>query len=139
MNSVNLIGNLTADIKLETSSNQTHYARFSLAVRRDAEHTDFINCVAFGKTAEMLSSQVKGSKIGISGSWQTGSYQNQQGQKVYTNDCSVYRVFFLTPKASDNSNANNTQYQTQSTNTKQSDPFVNNGQAIDISDNDLPF
>lgn len=138
MNSVNLIGNLTADIKLETSSNQTHYARFSLAVRRDANHTDFINCVAFGKTAEMLSDQLKGSKIGVSGSWQTGSYQNQQGQKVYTNDCSVYRVYFLSPLNKD-ADTRNTAPSSATPANNYVDPFVNNGQAIDISDNDLPF
>lgn len=138
MNSVNLIGNLTADIKLETSSSQTHYTRFSLAVRRDAEHTDFINCVAFGKTAEMLSSQVKGAKIGISGSWQTGSYQNQQGQKVYTNDCSVYRIYFLSP-LNKGADTRNTIPSSSSQMNNHADPFANNGQQIDIPDDDLPF
>jgi single-strand DNA-binding protein len=99
MNKVILIGRLTKEPAMNTTSNTT-VCKFNIAVdkayKKDGEPTaDFISCVAFGKTAEFISKYFyKGSKIVIEGEWRTGSYTNKDGQKVYTNDCVVNRVEF---------------------------------------------
>ena len=67
-------------------------ARYYLAVdRRTREKaTDFISCVAFGKSAEFAEKYLhKGTKILVAGRIQTGSYTNSEGQKVYTTDVVV--------------------------------------------------
>ena len=104
MNCVNLIGRLTKDLELRQSQSGSASCRFTLAVDRiqrsdQQKETDFINCVAFGKTAENMNCYLrKGSKIGVQGRIQTGSYTNKQGQKVYTTDVMVDRVDFLDTK-----------------------------------------
>lgn len=101
MNKVILIGRTTKDLDLMKTSTGTSYCRFSLAVNREfnREETDFINCVAFGKSAEIISLYVqKGNRIAIDGRMQTDSYENQQGDKVYTTDVIVNRVEFLESK-----------------------------------------
>lgn len=74
MNSVNMVGRLTADLELKTKG-QNSYCQFSIAVDRGVSKekiTDFFNCVAFNKTAEILSQYVKkGDQIAISGRMET--------------------------------------------------------------------
>ena len=121
MNKVIIIGRFTRDpeIKYSTGENATATARFSLAVNRRFKNkegnydADFINCVAFGKTAEFIEKYfTKGMAIGITGRIQTGSYTNKEGQKVYTTDVVVEETEFVESKnkgTSDNvpnSNAN---------------------------------
>lgn len=72
-------------------------AKFSLAVDRQKKgEADFISCVAFGKTAEAMGKYTdKGKKVALEGHIQTGSYQRQDGSKVYTTDIVVDKVEFL--------------------------------------------
>ena len=119
MNKVIIIGRFTRDpeIKYTTGENATATARFSLAVNRRFKNkegnydADFINCVAFGKTAEFIEkSFTKGMAIGITGRIQTGSYTNKEGQKVYTTDVVVEETEFVESKnkgTSDNVPNNN--------------------------------
>lgn len=104
MNNVCLMGNLTKDPVVKEYGNKKAEglcARITLAVRRNAEDTDFINCVAFGKTAEMIDSYVtKGDKIAIEGRIQTGSY-DKDGIKYYTTDVIISRVHFAGSKKND--------------------------------------
>ena len=84
-----LIGNLTKDIDLKFQAGSgLAIGKFSLAVARQKKgETDFINCIAFGKTAETMSQYLfKGSKVAVEGHIQTGSYTNKEGHKVYTTD-----------------------------------------------------
>lgn len=99
MNVVILIGRLTKDAEIKTSGDKS-FAKFSLAVSRfKKDETDFINCTAFGKTAEILEKYThKGSKVGIRGRIQTGSYTNREGQKVYTTDVVVDDLELLDSK-----------------------------------------
>lgn len=76
-------------------------ARFSVAVRRDFKNadggydSDFINCVSYGKTAEMIGKYFhKGSGIIVIGRIQTGSYEGQDGKRVYTTDVVVESIEF---------------------------------------------
>lgn len=99
MNEVILIGRLTKDAQLGyTSNTQKAVARFTLAVDRIGEGTDFIPCVAFGKQAENIEKYVKqGNRLAVHGRIQTGSYE-KDGQKVYTTDVIVDRADFVEPK-----------------------------------------
>ena len=106
MNKVILLGRLTKDIEVRYSQGETSnaLARFTLAVdrrfQRDAEqNADFINCVAFAKTAEFLGNYgKKGTKIALEGRIQTGSYTNKDGQKIYTTDVIVEHIEFAGSK-----------------------------------------
>lgn len=102
MNQVILIGRTTKDIEMRTAANGTMVANFTLAVDKFSKgerSADFISCVAYNKTAELLNTYVsKGQKIGIVGRISTGSYQNKNGDKVYTTDVIVNEVEFLEPK-----------------------------------------
>ena len=114
MNKVLLMGRLTREPEIRYSQGEksTAIGRFSLAVERRYKQegqptADFINCVAFGKKAEFLEKYCKkGTKLVVEGSWNTGSYTNKDGNKVYTNDCLVENCEFAESKnASENNNA----------------------------------
>lgn len=113
MNNVVLMGRLTRDpdVRYSTGDNPLAIARYTLAVdrrfKRDGEATaDFISCVAFGKQGEFVEKYLKqGTKIAVVGRIQTGSYTNQEGQKVYTTEVVVENHEFAESKAaSENSN-----------------------------------
>ncbi len=95
MNKVILMGRLTRDpeVRYSQSDAAMAIARYSLAVDRrraagNGEQTaDFINIVAFGRSAEFAEKYFrKGMKVLVTGRIQTGSYTNKDGQKVYTTD-----------------------------------------------------
>lgn len=99
MNKVTLTGNVTKDIELKNIGDGKAVTKFSLAVKRINDETDFINCTAFGQTAELLKKSVKkGSRLLIEGHIQTGSYTNAEGKKVYTTDVIVERIEFMDRK-----------------------------------------
>ena len=99
---------MTRDPEVRYSDNGNTVARFSIAVdrkfKRDGEQTaDFINIVAFKQTAEFIEKYFsKGNKIVIEGHIQTGSYTNQEGQKIYTTDVIAREVEFGESKNSNN-------------------------------------
>jgi len=107
MNQVCLIGRLTNDpeIRYTQGENSMAIARYTLAVdrkrKKQGEPTaDFIRCVAFGRNAEFAEKYMfKGLRFGITGSIQTGSYQNKDGQTVYTTDIIVNSQDFCDSKA----------------------------------------
>lgn len=95
MNSVVLMGRITRDIELRYTQNNTATVRFTLAVDRDRKkgETDFISCQAWGKTAEMMDKYLaKGSRCVVQGSIRTGSYDDRNGNKLYTTDVNVDRL-----------------------------------------------
>lgn len=107
MNKVVLMGRLTRDpeVRYSQGQNQTAIARFTLAVDRrfkrqgDEQTADFINCVAFGKTAEFVENYLKqGTKVVGCGRIQTGSYTNKEGQRVYTTDVVIEELEFAESK-----------------------------------------
>lgn len=87
MNCVCLIGRICRDIEMHGE-----VARYTLAVNRKFKkegqpEADFLNIVAFGKSAEFAQKYFhKGMKVSVVGRIQTGSYTNKDGQKVYTTD-----------------------------------------------------
>ncbi len=99
MNKVILMGRLVRDPEISCFNIDDICARFSLAVSYDSEHVDYINCVAFGKTAEIVENYLfKGNQALIEGRWQTGNYTKTDGQVVYTNTCNVSRIEFTGKK-----------------------------------------
>lgn len=105
MNKVNLIGRLTKDPDVKLAASGLSVARYTLAVDRrykkdgDADGTDFITCITFGKNAEFAERYLhKGMKIAVFGHIQTGSYTNKDNQKVYTTDVVVEEHEFCESK-----------------------------------------
>ena len=104
MNHVNLVGRLTKDPDVHGNGDFIN-VRFTTAVNRKFKNkdgkydADFINCVAFGKTAEFIEKFFrKGMAIGIGGEIRTGSYTNRDGQKVFTTEVYVNDAEFVESK-----------------------------------------
>lgn len=132
MNAVVLIGRTTKDIELRRTGSGTAVASFTLAVNRDfrtqdGQEADFIQCVAWKKTAELLEQYVhKGDRIAVSGSIRTRNYEDNHGKKVYVTEVLANQVEFLeTKKNSEQSNYNNNSY--------------GNTDLDDFNDTQLPF
>ena len=100
LNSVNLIGRVVRDIELKTTNGGTNIANFSLAVGCRNESVSFFDCVAFAKTAEILSKYAnKGKQVAISGSLQQRSYQAKDGTNRRVVEIIVNNVQLLGSKS----------------------------------------
>lgn len=105
MNLTVLVGRLTKDPELRMTQSQNAVCSFTLAVDRkykDASgerQTDFINCVAWRKTAELIEKYVKkGHRLGVIGSIQTRNYDDKDGRRVYVTEVVVDEIEFLQPR-----------------------------------------
>ena len=102
MNLVSILGRVTKDVEAKTTQN-SQYSRFTVAVRRDKENSDFINCVAWGKGSEFAAQYLKkGMQVAITGRLQTGSYDDADGKRVYTTDVVVTKMDVIWDKKEDN-------------------------------------
>ncbi|WP_042478405.1 single-stranded DNA-binding protein [Bacillus ndiopicus] len=106
INRVVLVGRLTKDPELRYTPSGVPMARFTVAVNRTFSNqqgereADFISCLAWRKQAENLANFMrKGSLIGVEGRIQTGSYEGQDGKRVYTTDVVADAVQFLEPRS----------------------------------------
>lgn len=106
MNQVQLVGNLTRDPEGGTTQSGIAYCRFTVACQRrfanqqGVREADFISCVAWRQTAEFIQRYFsKGSRIGLVGSIQTGSYTAQDGSKRYTTEVLVDNVEFVSSRS----------------------------------------
>lgn len=112
MNKVILLGNLTRDpeIRYSQGEKQMAVARFSLAVNRrfakDGEtNADFLNCTAFGKTAEFVEKYFRqGSRMSLVGRIENNNYTNKNGEKVYSVQIMVEEVEFAERKSAQSNN-----------------------------------
>lgn len=98
MNKVLLVGRVVRDpeIRYTQGGDPMACARFTVAVNRDKEHTDFPECNAIGRTAEILEDYVRqGDRIAVEGRLETGSYENKNHEKVYYTRVFVDRVELL--------------------------------------------
>ena len=146
MNKAILMGRLTRDpdVRYSQGENPMAIARYTLAVdrrfKRDGEQSaDFINCLAFGRSAEFAEKYFKqGTKIAVSGRIQTGSYTNREGVKVYTTEVVIEEQEFAESKAaaSQNNNRGASQPSTPPPSTAASDGFMN---IPDGLEDELPF
>lgn len=160
MNKVFLIGRLTKDPDIRYTGSNIAVASFTLAVDRSFTNqngevdADFIKITVWRKQAENVGKYLKkGSQIAVDGRIQTGSYDDPNGQKVYTTEVVANNVQFLDTKSSREGNngsfnndsntdvnpydfTNNVETTTSNVN---SDPFKDFGEEIKIEDDDLPF
>ena len=141
LNKVVLAGRLTADIELKQTPSGASVCSFSLAINRkyskDSEQqTDFINCQAWRQTAEFISKYFKkGSAICITGSIQTRSWKDQNGNNRYATEVVVDEAMFVDGK-NDAQNAgtpSDVSYIPEAY-TKPTEPNFE-----DVGDDDLPF
>ncbi|GIO28230.1 single-stranded DNA-binding protein [Ornithinibacillus bavariensis] len=157
LNRVVLVGRLTKDPDLRYTPNGVAVANFTVAVNRPFSNqqgnreADFINCVIWRRPAENLANFMKkGGLIGVDGRIQTRSYEGQDGKMVYITEVVADSVQFLESKGSSQGRSGQDAYspgfqqnQNQNPNHNQNqfddDPFKDNGEPIDISDDDLPF
>ena len=106
LNNVSLMGRLTAAPELKSTSTGTAVTAFTLAVERayakqgEQRQTDFIDCVAWRTTAEFITKYFqKGSMIAVTGSIQTRSYEDKNGNKRKAVEILVNSVSFCGSKA----------------------------------------
>ena len=150
INKVVLVGRITKEIELKKTQSNISYCRFTVACSRKvksktegAPDADFINCIAWNKSAEFLSKYAtKGSIVGVEGRITTGSYEGKNG-RVYTTDVTAESVRLI----GSNGNRQNVNTDTNKTFTPSSEPSFSNEDdnsltnttSLEISDDDLPF
>ncbi|RKD68099.1 single-strand binding protein [Sinobaca qinghaiensis] len=161
INRVVLVGRLTRDPELRYTPNGVAVANFGIAVNRPftnqqgEREADFLNCVTWRKQAENVANFLKkGSLAGVDGRLQSRSYDNQDGKRVYVVEVQAESVQFLEPKNAGGGSQSQGNYgggssggqqgygqqnQNKGSSNLNDDPFSNDGQPIDISDDDLPF
>ena len=111
LNKTILGGRLTADVELKTTQSGISVCSFTLAVNRKTgkdkeQQTDFISCQAWRQTAEFISRYFrKGSSLCITGSIQTRSWTDQNGQKRYTTEVLVDEAMFVDSKGDGGQNS----------------------------------
>lgn len=102
LNKTILIGRLTRDAKFKTVG-ETNIASFSIAYSTgygDKKKSNYIDCVAFGKTAEVVKNYTKkGSQIAIDGSLEQESWDGQDGKKNYKTKIRIAEIKLLGSKS----------------------------------------
>lgn len=166
INRVVQVGRLTKDVELRYTPSGLPMARFTIAVNRTftnqqgEKEADFISCVAFRKQAENLANFMrKGNLIGVDGRLQTGSYEGQDGKRIYTTDVVADSIQFLEPRSDASSGSQNQRNYQNGTNTQgrqqnssqgqrgaysgntfpSDDPFAQSKAPIEVDERDLPF
>ena len=109
MNTITLLGRLTKNPEARYTSTGKAVTLFTLAVNRPYTNSDgqreadFINCQAWGKTAEVVGNHVsKGDRLLVEGRLQIRSYTDKEGVKRYATEVVVNRVEFIEQKKDSN-------------------------------------
>ena len=126
MNHITLIGRLAKDPELKYSQSGKAYCRFTLAVAREfnRDETDFLDCVAWNKAAEIIAEYLrKGKRAAIQGRLETGTYE-KDGKNIKTHNIVVDRFEFVDSARSE-------------TNKNQS--YSNNNDDVLDDNDDFPF
>lgn len=158
MNKIVLVGRLTRDPELRSTSAGFSTASFTVAVNRNFKNkeggydADFLPCVAFRNTADFISKFFKkGSMIGVEGRVQTRSYDAQDGSKRYVTEVVVENAEFVGGKNDGSTPTVNTDTTYMDApaeapidvmpeyDISKSDPYENYDKEVSLSDNDLPF
>ena len=102
MNVVMLTGNICKDNELRVTTSNINVLQNTIAVKNDYKNKEgeydsqFINFVAYRNNAEFLNKYTqKGSKVLLEGKWNTRTYDNKEGNKVYVNEMVVDKVELL--------------------------------------------
>ena len=109
MNTITLLGRLTKNPEARYTSTGKAVTLFTLAVNRPYTNTDgqreadFINCQAWGKTAEVVGNHVsKGDRLLVEGRLQIRGYTDKEGVKRYATEVVANRVEFIEQKKDSN-------------------------------------
>lgn len=138
INRVVLVGRITKDPELRKTQSGTSVVSFTIACNRrvpsQGQDADFINCVAWNKTADFMTQYVKkGALLGLEGRIQTRNYDDKDGKRVYVTEVVVDSVQFLESKKQAE-NGGNEAYTA---------PMMQNNECADyesdIETDDLPF
>ncbi|NLA78090.1 MAG: single-stranded DNA-binding protein [Erysipelothrix sp.] len=146
VNRVVLVGRLTKDPMLRKTQTGKSVLSFTVAVNRQfsqEDQADFVNCVAWEKTAEFLNNYArKGSLVSVEGRIQSRSYDDKDGRRVYVQEVVSENVQLLESRSVSESRSMESAYQVD----VEYDDFNNNnndqeddGLVLDISSDDLPF
>lgn len=105
INQVTLVGRMTKDPELKTTTEGTAVSQITLAVSRHFRNqngeieADFIPCTLWRKAAENTVQYCrKGSVVGITGRLQTRHYDNREGKRVYVTEVVAETIRFLSAK-----------------------------------------
>ncbi|MHB1685207.1 MAG: single-stranded DNA-binding protein [Bacilli bacterium] len=146
LNVIILIGRLTDDPELRYTPSGTAVGSFTLAVDRQRtnqageQETDFINIVVWQKSAESCAQYLRKGKIAaVEGRLQIRQYENKAGQKVRVAEVIAHNVRFLSPKDATTAATSSSRSNPAPSSQYQDDPFANDDNAMNISDDDLPF
>lgn len=139
MNKCIVSGRLSRDVELKKTESGKSVCSFSLGVENRNGGADFLDFVAWEKTAEVISQYVRqGDKILVIGHITKRKYDNKDGQTVYVTEIVVESMEFMTKKKTDD------QKQTAGVvdaeySEKDDGPKFDTGPQLDISSDDLPF
>lgn len=154
VNRVVIVGRLTRDPELKKTQTGKSVLSFTVAVNRrfSQDQSDFINCVAWEKTADFIANYLgKGSLVSVEGSIQSRSYEDQTGKRVFVQEVNAENVNSLESRSQRQEREQNTQpYQSQN-NYQQAQPAngyrsdnepsfsMDDEPVLDITSDDLPF
>ena len=156
MNKIMLVGRLTRDPEVRSTSTGTSIVNFTVAVSRNFKNkegnydADFLPCVAYRAQADFVSKYFKkGSLIGVEGRVQTRNYDAQDGTKRYVTEVVVENIEFVGGKNDNGGGQVDNSYvdapsqapidEVPEYDIPASDPYENYDKEISLSDNDLPF
>lgn len=140
LNSIIIMGRLTADPELRTTASGLSVTSFSVAVDRnfvragEEKKTDFLNVVAWRQQADFVTKYFrKGSMIAVQGSLQTRSFEDKNGNKRVAYDIVAEQISFCGSKA-ESGTFNSDSGNASSYNNSTADDF-----STVVDDDDLPF
>ena len=144
INRVILLGRLTKDPMLRKTQTGTSVTSFTVACGRrvaagQEPQTDFINCVAWNRTADIVSQYThKGSLVGVEGRIQSRSYDDAQGKRVYVTEVVCDSVQFLESRSASENRGSMMETRGYESDVPSYDDFASTP-SLDISSDDLPF
>ena len=148
LNKVVLIGRLTKDPDLRYTTSNIPTVNFTLAVNRPfanqggTREADFINVTVWRKQAENVKKYItKGSLVAVEGRIQTRNYNDKDGKKVYVTEVIADNVQFLEPKGQRSMDDNNSYHEVDDIPTTDvgDEPYIDFGQTVELSDDDIAF
>ena len=149
LNKVVLIGRLTKDPDLRYTTSNIPTVNFTLAVNRPfsnqngTREADFINIIVWRKQAENVKKYItKGNLVAVEGRIQTRNYDDKEGKKVYVTEVVADNVQFLEPKGQrsmDDNHNNYGQNEDIPTTDVGDEPYIDFGQTVELSDDDIAF
>ena len=140
MNVILLTGRLVKDNELKTTTSNINVLQNTIAVKNDYKNKEgeydsqFINFVAYRNNAEFLNKYTqKGSKVLLQGKWNTRTYDNKEGNKVYINEMIVDKVELIGSKPTEK------KQEPKPEETKKENPYQEFADEVEIPDDMLPF